>query len=75
MSRATIYACVSTEMQAEDEIPILGQVKECRKFAESKEWEVVEAFKDEGYMGRNTKRPAFTRLMAEVKRKIIPNYA
>ena len=69
MIKAAIYARVSTEMQAEDEIPILGQVEECRKFAESKEWEVVEVFKDEGFTGRNTNRPAFTKLMAEAKRK------
>ena len=30
-----IYARVSTEMQAEEELPITGQVEECQRFAAS----------------------------------------
>ena len=38
-------------MQADDEIPILGQVQECEAFAKSKDWEVVHIYKDEGFTG------------------------
>ena len=31
VERAVVYARVSMEMQAEDEIPILGQVQECQR--------------------------------------------
>ena len=51
--RAVIYCRVSSEMQAEDEIPILGQLNECQKYADSKMWEVVRVYKDEGFTGRN----------------------
>jgi len=67
MTKAVIYARVSTESQAEDELPILGQVEECRKFAISKAWEVVGTFKDEGYSGRTDERPAFQEMITRSK--------
>jgi hypothetical protein len=36
MTKAAIYCRVSSEMQADDEIPILGQFQECEAFAKSK---------------------------------------
>jgi len=57
--RAAIYCRVSSEMQAEDETPIAGQLEECQGYAKSKGWEVVKVYKDEGFTGRNTDRPAF----------------
>ena len=59
-------------MQAEDEIPILGQVQECEAFAKSKDWEVVQVYKDEGFTGRNTDRPAFQRMLGDANLKSIP---
>lgn len=65
--RAAIYARVSTSYQAEDEIPILGQIDECQQYAEAKGWEVVEIYKDEGFTGQNANRPDFQRLLADAK--------
>jgi DNA invertase Pin-like site-specific DNA recombinase len=59
-------------MQAEDEIPILGQLNECQKHAESKGWQVTEIYKDEGFTGRNIQRPAFQKLMSDAHKKPIP---
>ena len=70
--RAAIYCRVSTDMQAEDEIPIIGQINECQKYAELKGWQVVEVYKDEGFTSRNTNRPGFQRLLAEANNKPIP---
>ena len=70
--RVAIYARVSTEMQAEEEIPITGQVEECQRFAASKGWEVVAIYKDEGYTGRNIQRPAFSEMLSIVKQKPRP---
>ncbi len=67
-----IYARVSTEMQAEDETPILGQVNECQSFAESRGWEVVATYKDEGFTGRNTNRPGFQQMLSDAHQKPIP---
>ncbi len=69
MIKAVVYARVSTDMQAEDEIPILGQLQECQKYAESRGWEIVESYRDEGFRGANTKRPAFQQMMADAREK------
>jgi site-specific DNA recombinase len=70
--KCAIYCRVSSEMQAEDEVPILGQLEECKKFAEFKGWNVVEGYKDEGFTGRNTDRPAFQRMLADANKKPLP---
>ena len=72
MTTAAIYCRVSSEMQAEDEIPILGQLEECQAFAKSKGWEVVKTYKDEGFTGRNIERPAFQKMLAEANQKPTP---
>ena len=67
--KAVIYARVSTSMQAERETPILGQVEECKRFAASQNWKVVGVYKDEGFTGRNAKRPGFQDLIQDAGRK------
>ena len=67
--KAVIYARVSTNMQAEKQTPISGQIEDCKKMAASQDWEVVGIYKDEGYTGRNEKRPAFQEMIADAKRK------
>ena len=59
-------------MQAEDEIPILGQVQECEAFAKSKGWEVAHIYKDEGFTGRNNVRPAFQQMLIDANTKPVP---
>ena len=63
--KAVIYARVSTNMQAERETPILGQIEECKQFAASQNWEVVGVYKDEGFTGRNANRPGFQDLIRD----------
>lgn len=70
--KAVIYARVSSEDQAEEEVPIQGQIRECQAFAAAKGWQVVEVFKDEGISGRTDERPAFQRMMALAKEKPKP---
>ncbi len=70
--RAAIYCRVSSEMQAEEEIPILGQVNECQKYANSKGWDVTEVYKDEGFTGRNMQRPSFQQLMSDAHKRPAP---
>lgn len=67
MTTAAIYCRVSTEWQKEEEIPILGQIEECRKYASEHGLEVVAVYKDEGYSGRTDERPAFQEMIAAVK--------
>ena len=70
--KCAIYCRVSSEMQAEDEIPILGQVQECEAFAKFKGWDVVHVYKDEGFTGRNTDRPAFQQMLVDANVKPVP---
>ena len=57
-----IYARQSVEKK--DSLSISGQVDLCRRMAGEKEPAV---YRDAGYSGKNTERPAFRRLMQDVK--------
>jgi Site-specific recombinases, DNA invertase Pin homologs len=70
--KVAIYCRVSSEMQSEDEIPILGQIEECQAYAKSKNWEVIKIYKDEGFTGRNTERPGFQQMIADAHQNPIP---
>lgn len=59
MSRAIIYARVSTSRQAEEGLPVESQIERCRERAASLGAEVVRVFRDDGISGRTTQRPAF----------------
>lgn len=69
MIKAAIYARVSSPDQAEEEIPIAGQLEECRKYAASHNLEIVTIFKDEGKTGKNENRDGFKEMMREVAHK------
>jgi len=59
MKKAVIYARVSTSRQAQDELPIDGQVDRCRQKAEELGAVVDRVFCDEGLSGSTDQRPAF----------------
>jgi site-specific DNA recombinase len=70
--RAIIYARVSTEGQAEEEVPLTAQVKECEEYVSSHGWELVEVVRDGGISGRTDERPGFQRMIAMAKEKPKP---
>ena len=57
--KAVIYARVSTARQAQDELPIEGQVDRCREKADELGAVVDKIFTDEGLSGSTDQRPAF----------------
>ncbi|WP_109340316.1 recombinase family protein [Saliniradius amylolyticus] len=57
--QAVIYVRVSTSKQAEQELPIEGQIVQCKEKALSLGATVVKVFKDEGRSGRSDSRPEF----------------
>jgi site-specific DNA recombinase len=59
MKKAVIYARVSTSRQAQDELPIEGQVDRCRRKADELDATVDQVFVDEGLSGATDQRPAF----------------
>lgn len=59
-----IYAHVSTDRQAVD-----MQFHELREYVARRGWTIQEEFIDHGYSGANTKRPAFTQMMNQAKKR------
>lgn len=70
--RCAIYTRVSTAMQAEDQIPIEGQVEECQKYAQGKGWQVVKVYSDAGFSGGTIDRPGFQDMYHDAKEKPRP---
>ncbi len=59
-----IYARVSTDRQTVD-----MQLAELRDFVKRTGWQIHKEYVDLGYTGANTKRPSFTEMMAEAKKR------
>ncbi|MBN2602967.1 MAG: recombinase family protein [Candidatus Thermoplasmatota archaeon] len=64
--RAAIYTRVSTEDQAKEGFSLDAQLDRLRAYCKSREWIIAEEYVDDGYSGRNTKRPAYTKMMEEM---------
>jgi len=59
-----IYARVSTDRQSTE-----SQLNALREYAGKRAWAISKEYIDEGYTGSNTKRPAFTAMMADAKKR------
>ena len=65
--RVRIYGRVSTEDQV-DNYSIPAQLDRCRDYAHRAQWAVAGEYIDDGKSGRNTRRPAYQRMMREAQR-------
>ena len=73
MPKAVIYARVSTERQAEDEIPIRGQLEACKQYAAAHGLEVVGIYTDEaGHSSWTDERVEFQKMYQAAKEKPRP---
>ncbi len=63
--RVAIYTRVSTEDQAREGYSLAAQLKRLRAYADAQGWVVAGEYVDDGYSGRDVKRPAYQRMMAE----------
>jgi site-specific DNA recombinase len=61
--KTAIYTRVSTEDQAKEGFSLDAQLDRLRAYCKSREWIIAEEYVDDGYSGRNTKRPAYTKMM------------
>lgn len=68
MPRAALYLRVSSQAQADREIPIAGQETSCRDYAERSGLEVVAVYRDEGISGRTDQRPGFQQMISDASR-------
>ena len=65
MTRAAIYARVSTEDQAKEGFSLDAQTESLRNYCKARGWEIAGEYVDDGHSGRNTRRPAYQKMMGE----------
>ncbi|MHB1262151.1 MAG: recombinase family protein [Thermoplasmatota archaeon] len=66
-TRVALYTRVSTEDQAKEGFSLDAQLERLRYYAKAQGWTVAGEYIDEGHSGRTTKRPQYTRMMAEIE--------
>jgi len=66
--RAAIYARVSTDEQATKGYSIPDQLRRLRLYCEDNDLEIAGEYVDDGFSGRNTKRPAYRNMMSPQER-------
>src|SRR3990170_777481 len=65
MTRAALYARVSTEDQAERGYSLEAQRDRLRSYCAAQGWDIAGEYVDDGYTGRDTRRSEYGRMMAE----------
>ncbi len=65
MVRVAIYTRVSTEDQAKEGFSLDAQRERLEAYCRARDWMVAASYVDDGHSGRNTRRPAYQRMMAE----------
>jgi len=65
-TKAAIYTRVSTEDQAKEGFSLDAQLDKLRSYCKARDWEIGGEYIDDGYSGRNIKRPAYSRMMKEL---------
>ena len=64
--KVAIYTRVSTEDQAKEGFSLNAQLDKLRSYCKARDWEISAEYVDDGYSGRNVKRPAYSKMMAEM---------
>ncbi len=64
--RAALYTRVSTEDQAKEGFSLDAQLDKLRAYCKARDWDIAGEYIDDGYSGRNTKRPAYRRLLKDI---------
>ncbi|UCB58609.1 MAG: recombinase family protein [Thermoplasmatales archaeon] len=64
--RVAIYTRVSTEDQAKEGFSLDAQMEKLKSYCKARDWEIGGEYIDDGYSGRNLKRPAYHLMMDEM---------
>ena len=64
--RVAIYTRVSTEDQAKEGFSLDAQLEKLRAYCLARGWDISGEYIDEGYSGRKTRRPAYTKMMENI---------
>lgn len=68
MKRACVYTRVSTDAQGEDgKVSLPEQERMAKACIESKGWQYVRTYEDNGYSGRTTDRPALQQMLTDIE--------
>jgi site-specific DNA recombinase len=65
MYRVAIYTRVSTEDQAREGFSLDAQKERLASYCEAQGWDIASFYEEDGHSGRNVRRPAYQRMMAE----------
>ncbi len=65
LTRVALYTRVSTEDQAKEGFSLDAQLERLRLYARAQDWQITGEYVDEGHSGRTTRRPAYTKMLAE----------
>src|SRR6059058_6283552 len=63
--RVAVYTRVSTEDQAKEGFSLSAQKERLEGYCLARGWEVAALYVDDGHSGRNTRRPAYQRMIEE----------
>ena len=66
--RAAIYTRVSTGDQAKEGFSLDAQLDKLRSYCNARDWKIGGEYIDDGYSGRNAKRPAYCRMIEEMEK-------
>lgn len=67
IKKVAIYMRVSTEDQAREGFSLEAQLDKLRKYCESRDMEIYKEYVDEGYSGRNTRRPKYQEMLGDIE--------
>jgi len=65
--KAAIYTRVSTEDQAKEGFSLDAQLDKLKSYCKARDWGIAGEYIDDGFSGRNTKRPAYIKMMQEIR--------
>ena len=65
---AALYTRVSTEDQAKEGFSLDAQLDKLRAYCKARDWNIVGEYVDDGYSGRNTRRPAYKKLLHDINK-------
>ena len=65
-TKAVIYTRVSTEDQAKEGFSLDAQIEKLRAYCKARDWEIVNEYVDDGFSGRNVKRPAYIKMIEQM---------
>ena len=65
-TRVAVYTRVSTEDQAKEGFSLDAQMERLEAYCKARGWAVATRYVDDGHSGRDTRRPAYQRMMTEL---------